>query len=461
MKLESRPMEPDLDPSPTSVTVSELNRLAREALESRFPPLWVRGEISNLTRAPSGHIYFTLKDAGAQVRCTLWRTRAQRLTVTPRAGMMVEARATVSLYEPRGDYQLNVEGLREAGQGNLHEAFLRLKAKLDAEGLFDPQIKRPIPRYPAALAVITSPQAAALRDVMAALARRAPNIPVELLPTPVQGDGAGARIAAAIGQIMLMPDAIRPEIVLLVRGGGSLEDLWAFNEEVVARAIRACPVPVIVGVGHETDFTIADFAADHRAATPTAAAELASAGFAEAAGRLAHLELVLRRAMRRRLDTAYQRLDRQTLRLIHPRERLAGSRKDLASLELRLRQSMAQRLRAGQTRLLHVDQRLNGRKPSLTRLQNQLERMGDLLVTRMSQQRAVRRERLATLAASLDHLNPEAVLSRGYSITRDQDGRILRDATSVNEGNAVRIQLHRGEIDATVSDTRAASQKRS
>jgi len=452
-------MEPEETSPPTTLTVTELNRLAREALEARFPPLWVRGEISNLTLAPSGHMYFTLKDAGAQVRCTLWRTRAQRLTVTPRAGMQVEARATVSLYEPRGDYQLNVESLREAGRGNLHEAFLRLKAKLEGEGLFAPEIKRAIPRYPASLAVITSPQAAALRDVMAALARRAPNLPVELLPTPVQGDGAGTRIAAAIGQVMVMPEAVRPELVLLVRGGGSLEDLWAFNEEVVARAIRACPVPVIVGVGHETDFTIADFAADHRAATPTAAAELASAGYAEAAGRLAHLDIVLRRALRRHLDTAYQRLDRQALRLIHPRERLARSRKALETQETRLRQALVQRMRSHAHELAFLERRLMTRKPALKGLENQLERMRDAIVTRMSQQLAMRHDRLARVRDSLEHLNPEAVLSRGYSITRDESGRILRDAQSVSTGAQVRVQLHQGAIDATVSGIHAAPQK--
>jgi len=446
-------------PLPTTLSVTELNRLARETLEARFPPLWVRGEISNLTRAPSGHLYFTLKDAGAQVRCTLWRTRAQRLSIDPKVGMQVEARATVSLYEPRGDYQLNVENLREAGRGNLHEAFLRLKAKLEHEGLFDPAAKRPIPRYPGSLAVITSPQAAALRDVMAALARRAPNIPVELLPTPVQGDGAGTQIAAAIGQILVMPDTARPELVLLVRGGGSLEDLWAFNEEVVARAIRACPVPVIVGVGHETDFTIADFAADHRAATPTAAAELASAGFAEAAGRLAHLEIVLRRSMRRHLDTAHQRMDRQALRLIHPRERLVRSRKELISQALRLRQAMTQRLREKHTRLDFLERRVSAGKPSFTRLSNQLEHLDNALVACMKQHIDRRHARVTALAASLDHLNPAAVLSRGYSITRDRHGQILRNAARLRSGESIHVQLHQGEFDATVSDTHTAPQK--
>jgi len=452
-------MEETFDPTRASLSVTELNRMAREALESRFPPLWVRGEISNLTRAPSGHLYFTLKDAGAQVRCTLWRTRAQRLAIEPANGMRVEARAVVSLYEARGEFQLNVENLREAGLGNLHEAFLRLKAKLEREGLFDPEIKRPLPRYPAALAVITSPQAAALRDVMATLARRAPNVPVELLPTPVQGEGAGASIAAAFGKILAMPEAVRPELVLLVRGGGSLEDLWAFNEEIVARAIRACPVPVIVGVGHETDFTIADFAADTRAATPTAAAELASAGYVEAAGRLAHLGIVLQRAMHRHLDHARQRMDRQALRLVHPRDRLARNRKDLEALERRLRQALRQQQHLRQQQLLALSNRLHSHRPALGPQRSALERLARQLVTGLRAQVDDRHHRLVTLAAHLEHLSPDAVLARGYSIARDNEGRILRDASRIDPGAAIVVRLHRGELDATVTAHRDAAQK--
>ncbi len=452
-------METPFDTPSAPLSVTELNRMAREALESRFPPLWVRGEISNFTRAPSGHMYFTLKDAGAQVRCTLWRSRVSRLDIEPASGMRVEARVTVSLYEPRGDYQLNVETLREAGRGNLHEAFLRLKAKLEGEGVFAAEIKRPIPRYPAAIAVITSPQAAALRDVMAALARRAPHVPVELLPTPVQGDGAGTHIAAAIGKIMGMREGVRPELVLLVRGGGSLEDLWAFNEEVVARAIRACPVPVIVGVGHETDFTIADFAADQRAATPTAAAELASAGFADAAGRLAHLAIVMQRAMHRHLDTARQRMDRQALRLVHPRERLARNRKDVDGLQTRLRHAMQNRRREAIQQVGALAQQLSHRRPDLGLKRAQLDRLGSQLNTGLAQQLDTRHHKLVTLAAHLEHLSPDAVLARGYSVTRDASGQILRDASALDPGAVITVQLHRGEVDATVTESRAAVQK--
>ena len=452
-------MNSTLQPSAGALTVSELNRLAREALEARFPPLWVQGEISNFTRAPSGHLYFTLKDSAAQVRCTLWRTQARRLRLMPANGMRVEARATVSLYEPRGDYQLNVETLREAGIGNLHEAFLRLKARLGAEGLFDPAIKRPIPRYPRALAIVTSPQAAALRDVQAALARRAPHLPLIIIATPVQGEGAGARIAAAIGHLPEIPASRRPDAVLLVRGGGSLEDLWAFNEEAVARAIRACPLPVIVGVGHETDFTIADFAADARATTPTAAAELASAGFAEAAGRLAHLHIMLRRSVQRRLDTARQRLDRSALRLAHPRQRVERDRLALETLAQRLTRAMEARTALIARHVDHLGQRIETRRPDPSRLRRPLDTLTRRLRQSLQRQMMTRHERLATLAAHLQNLSPETVLARGYSVTRDADGRVLRSAAQVEPGAQVSIQLHEGEIEASVDACRPAPAK--
>lgn len=455
IEIHLAPMNSTFPPIQGPLSVSELNRLAREALEARFPPLWVHGEISNFTRAPSGHLYFTLKDGGAQVRCTLWRTQARRLRLTPSNGMRVEARATVSLYEPRGDYQLNVETLREAGIGNLHEAFLRLKARLEAEGLFDPAIKRPIPPYPRALAIVTSPQAAALRDVQATLARRVPHLPLFIIPTPVQGEGAGARIASALGHLLTLSEATRPDAVLLVRGGGSLEDLWAFNEEGVARAIRACPVPVIVGVGHETDFTIADFAADARAATPTAAAEHASAGFADAAGRLAHLRILLQRGLQRRIDTARQRLDRSALRLIHPRQRVERNRLALTTLSQRLTRAIDAHHTLITRHIDHLAQRLDAHRPDPSRLRPPLDALSRQLAQALQRQLAARHDRLAALDAHLQHLSPDAVLARGYSITRDTQGHILRSAVHVATGARVSIRLHEGALEATV-DAREA-----
>ncbi|HYX65760.1 MAG TPA: exodeoxyribonuclease VII large subunit, partial [Burkholderiales bacterium] len=254
------------------LTVSQLLRSVRDTLERRFPLAWVAGELSNLSRAPSGHWYFTLKERGAQVDCVMFRSRAALLAAELREGMQVEARALVTLYEPRGRFQLTVEAIRPAGLGPLYERFLRLKDRLGAEGLFDERLKRPLPEHPRAVGVVTSRAAAALRDVLTTLARRNPAVPVIVYPVPVQGEAAGERIAAMLARASRRAEC---DLLLLVRGGGSIEDLWAFNDERVARALRACAIPVIVGVGHETDFTIADFAADRRAATPTAAAELA------------------------------------------------------------------------------------------------------------------------------------------------------------------------------------------
>jgi len=256
---------------PPVLAVSALNQAVARVLERSFPLVWVAGEISNFTRAASGHWYFTLKDDAAQVRAVMFKGRAQYADFAPREGDKVEVRTLVTLYAPRGDYQLNVEAIRRAGVGNLYEAFLRLKEKLEREGLFAPARKRPIPGFVRCIGIVTSPQAAALHDILTALRRRAPHVRVVLYPTPVQGEGAAARIARAIETASQRAEC---DVLLVGRGGGSMEDLWSFNDETVARAIAACAMPVIAGIGHETDFTIADFAADLRAPTPTAAAEL-------------------------------------------------------------------------------------------------------------------------------------------------------------------------------------------
>jgi len=439
-----------------TLSVSDLNRLAREALEAGFPPLWVRGELSNVTHAPSGHIYFTLKDAGAQVRCTLWRSRAQRLSISLRAGMQVELRAQVTLYEPRGDYQLSVESVREAGVGHLFDAFIWLKAKLDAEGLFAAEHKRTPPHYPRGVAIISSPQAAALKDVCASFARRAPHLKLVLLPTPVQGDGAGARIASALDRVARIAPAKGLDVVVLVRGGGSIEDLWAFNEENVARAIRRCPVPVICGVGHETDFTIADFAADLRATTPTAAAELASAGFHAAPDLLERRHIAMQRAMQRRLDTAQQQTDRIALRLTHPRKRLADSRAAMDALARRMQMAITAQTQSLANQSAHLGARLKALRPAPARYRPAIDALHSTLQRTLARQLAHRNAQLDALTAHLEHLNPEAVLSRGYSITRGEDGRILRDAAAAPVNSDVTVQLHRGHLSARVTQQRAA-----
>lgn len=432
------------------LSVSALNRLARETLESALPALWVGGEISNLTRAASGHLYFTLKDATAQVRCTMWRNRAQLLPFRPENGMRVDARALVTLYEARGDYQLNVEALRAAGIGSLFEAYSRLKEKLAAEGLFDAAQRRPLPPYPRGIGIVTSPAAAALRDVLATLRRRAPHLPVVLYPAPVQGADAAGRLAAAVCQAGARAAEDRIDLLLLVRGGGSLEDLWAFNDETLARTIRACPLPVISGVGHETDFTIADFAADLRAATPTGAAELASAGFDAARHELARLEPRLRRALHHRIEACAQRMDRAALRLVHPRARLQRAGDELQMLGHRLQAAMARRLERAQQQQSRLELRLYNRRPDLAHARERLHTVAGRLARATTLRLQAEGERLARLGSHLQHLAPQAVLARGYAIARSADGRILRNPAEIAIGEHVSVQLAEGTLHTRV-----------
>jgi exodeoxyribonuclease VII large subunit len=386
------------------LSVSELLRSVREVLERRFPLAWIGGEISNFRPAASGHWYFTLKDETAQVDCVMFRGRAAALDWEPAEGMRVEARALVSLYEPRGRFQLNVESMRRAGLGPLYERFLRLKAQLEAEGLFDPKAKRPIPEHPKQIGILTSLQAAALRDVLTTLRRRNPSIPVVVYPVPVQGEGAAAKIAQMLA---IANSRAECDVLLLVRGGGSIEDLWQFNEEAVARAIRASKIPVVVGVGHETDVTIADFAADWRAPTPTAAAEVVSPSRDELLARLGELAQRATREALRRIEYAMQTVDALARRLVHPRERLRTSRQLLIQLAARLASATARR----------VDY-----------FSAQVERF----------------------KASLVSLNPSAVLERGYSLTRDAQGVVVRDASRVAEGERLTTTLARGWIESEV-----------
>jgi exodeoxyribonuclease VII large subunit len=397
---------PASPPPPNSgvVTVSELLRSVRDSLERRFPLAWVRGEVSNLSRAPSGHCYFTLKDGAAQVDCVMFRSRAALLERELANGARVEARARVTLYEPRGRFQLAVEAVRQAGLGPLYERFLKVKEKLGREGLFDADRKRELPPHPRCVGVITSLAAAALHDVLTTLARRNAALRVVVYPVPVQGQGAARQIAAMLARA---GERAECDLLLLVRGGGSIEDLWQFNEEVVARAIRACAIPVVVGVGHETDFTIADFAADARAPTPTAAAELAGPSRAELLGRLAACVQCLAREMRRRLEYAAQGLDGWVRRLVHPAARLAAHRDLVLQLNARLAFALA-----------HCVHRSGAR----------LER----------------------LQAALAGLDPTAVLARGYSISYDAAGAVLRDAENVKEGERLRTRLARGELHSLV-----------
>ena len=432
----------------TVYAVSELSEMLRGLVEDSLPSLWVEGEISNLARPASGHWYFTLKDSGAQLRCVMFRKANYLVRPQPRDGDQVRVRAQASVYVARGDLQLICEAMEPAGQGALLLAYERLKARLQAEGLFDAAIKRPIPAVPRAIGLITSASGAAVQDVLTALSRRFPLTTVHLLPVPVQGAEAAPAIVKALQQLPVRAPAV--ELILLVRGGGSLEDLWAFNEEVVARAIRACRVPVISGVGHEVDFTIADFAADLRAPTPTAAAELASPDIADWRRRIDQLGQALTRLQRQMQQQSAMRLQRANQRLIalHPGRRLQDRAQRLDELESRLQRALRQHLDVRRARWSALQARLLATRPQL---RISLARSECLRLQTRLQQAAVlqlrsRRDRLDQIEALLASFNPQAVLQRGYAIARDADGRVLMDADAVAAGTAVDLQLARGRL---------------
>ncbi|WP_047534003.1 exodeoxyribonuclease VII large subunit [Methylotenera sp. N17] len=396
----------DSTPQQKILTVSELNRLAREILEMSFPLFWVSGEVSNFTRAASGHWYFSLKDAGAQVRCVMFKGRNSYVDFMPREGDKIEARATVTLYEARGDFQLTVEFIQKAGLGTLFEAFERLKKALSTEGLFDAARKRPIPQFPKAIGIVTSADAAALRDVLTTLKRRNPNIPVIIYPTPVQGKGAAARIAEAIDMANQRAEV---DTLIVCRGGGSLEDLWSFNEEIVARAVYQSQIPVISGVGHETDFTICDFVADLRAATPTAAAEMACVDIVTLQNNLKQITKTMYQRIERLIHTHTQRLDYLAKRLISPTQKIQASQAHLRQLSLRLA--------AGGDRQLRFHQ-----------------------------------HRLQSLSERLHLLNPNQVLSRGYAIVKDAHDTVVSDVHQLSHQQLVHITFANGGIHAKIHE---------
>jgi exodeoxyribonuclease VII large subunit len=429
------------------LTVSALNRSIRDLLEHRFPLVWVGGEISNFTQARSGHLYFSLKDDQAQVRCVMFRSRGLALDWQPRDGMRVEVRATVTLYEPRGDFQLSVEFMRPAGLGALFEAFLRLRDRLERDGLFDPALKRPVPAYPRAVGIVTSLAAAALRDVLTTLARRNPSIPVVVYPSGVQGESAPAAIVAALATAGRRAET---DVLILCRGGGSIEDLWAFNDERVARAIRGSPIPVVVGVGHETDFTIADFAADVRAPTPTAAAELVSPPRSELLARLRLLAGRLQRRVARDLEVRMQLLDHLSRRLVHPGRRLEAQAALLAQLRGRLARAAAHAVDRERWRLRELVERSRRRLPPVELLASRTAQFAGRLRTATLQQLGEREARVEALLRSLSHLDPRAVLERGYSLVRDGAGRLVRRGSEVAAGDLLDITFAQGGAQARV-----------
>ena len=434
--------------APDILSVSQLNQAVSRMLERSFPLAWVAGEISNFTRAASGHWYFTLKDSGAQVRAVMFRGRAQYADFNPREGDKVEVRALVTLYAPRGDFQLNVEAIRRAGVGNLYEAFLQRKQKLADEGLFDPERKRALPFFPTTIGIVTSPQAAALRDILTTLRRRAPHIAIILYPTAVQGEGSAEKIAAAIAAASSRAEC---DVLLVCRGGGSMEDLWSFNDEGVARAIVACSMPVVVGVGHETDFTIADFVADLRAPTPTAAAELAATARADWIDALEQHTHHLSDALRRTLDRHAQTLDWLARRLQSPAAAIRHQKLQLHTHHQRLLQATLTPLTVARFKLEHLQQRLHSRLPD-TRLQRRhLNEQGRRLGAAFTAQSLLRRQSLAALQAQLDLLAPQRTLERGYAILQDQAGQIVRRPDELQASQRLRLTLAEGRAEIDVA----------
>ncbi len=458
-------------------SVSRLNAEIRAVLEGSFPLIWVEGEISNLVTPRSGHSYFSLKDAHAQVRCALFRNRRQLLRFQPKDGDRVLLRARVSLYEARGEFQLVVEHMEPAGEGALLRAFEALKAKLEKEGLFDARRKKPIPRFPRCVGVVTSPTGAAIRDILQVMRRRWPGLPVILYPTLVQGDEAPAELV----QALKLADARGEcDLLILARGGGSLEDLAAFNDEQLARTIAALKIPVISAVGHEIDFTIADFVADRRAPTPSAAAELATPDREEVLHRLQQLELRLRRQLDHLLEARRARLRHAAhkLQLLHPARRLEQRQQRLDELQGRLTRAMEGRLRQAATRLERLAQRLARQAPSarLALLRNRLEQAAPRLrpaVTRLLQARRERaealagrmapamerqlerpRQRLESLARTLHTVSPLQTLARGYSITFDSEGKPITDAGRVEPGERIETRLAKGALISIVESVR-------
>ena len=433
------------------VAISALVRNVRDLLEHRFRLVWVTGEISNLTPARSGHWYFVLKDAAAQVRCVMFRNRNLYLEWAPKEGMQVEARALVTLYEARGEFQLNIEFMRQAGRGSLYEAFVRLRDKLQAEGLFDSAAKRAVPAYPQTIGVVTSPHAAALRDIVSTIRQRNPSIAIIVYPTMVQGERAAREIVAAIGRAAARKEC---DVLILARGGGGIEDLWCFNDEAIARAIRACPIPVIAGIGHETDFTIADFAADVRAPTPTGAAALASPSQRELLARLRDFVQRLSTRMRRQIERPMQALDYHQRSLSRPDKRIGEERVRVVQLVTRLRRSLRDTADRDHRALTVMARTLATLLPDLSSARTVTDHQLSRLRRAIEQSMHAKQVAVARLGTSLHHLDPMAVLARGYSITRDTAGKVITDPAHVAIGQCIDITLASGVIEANVLGTK-------
>lgn len=444
------PAAPDLQTTrPRALSVSELNHQARHLLETSFMQVWVEGELSGFSQPSSGHWYFSLKDRKCQIRCAMFRGMNQRIRTPPKEGDQVRIRGKVTLYENRGDFQIIVEHIEPAGLGALQQTFEELKLKLQAEGLLDQSQKKPLPSTPRHIGVITSATGAAIHDILTVLARRCPAIPITLYPTAVQGKAATTDIVEAIEAARSHGVA---DVLIIGRGGGSLEDLWCFNEEAVARAIAACDIPTVSAVGHEVDVTIADFVADLRAPTPSAAAEKISPDQLQWLQQLRERQSRLSNAMTLALKRLSTQLGHLSARLRDPRRDLMEKAQRMDDLEVRLQKAISQRLTTAGVRHDHLHQRLVTQSPrrQVSASDEALQRVRERLASSIDQQLRQRQTKLEHAAQTLNLVSPLATLGRGYAIVRDNHGKIIRDTSQVSPGDTLSARVARGEVQAKV-----------
>ena len=438
--------------APSSISVSELNALAKALLEDHLAGLWIAGEVSNLTRAASGHYYFSLKDSRAQVRCAMFKGAAARLAKPLKEGDHIEVAGKISIYEARGEFQITVNEVRLKGLGQLYEAYERLKAQLQAEGAFAAERKKPLPARPQCIGIVTSLAAAALRDVVTTLKRRAPEIPVIVYPTAVQGAGSEFQIAQAIKTASQRAEC---DVLIVCRGGGSIEDLWAFNEEPVVRAIEACAIPVVSGVGHETDFTLADFVADVRAPTPTGAAELVSPNRQESLHRLAQAKGRLKTVLEQRYFDASQKLDWLARQIRHPRQKLGEQHTYIHKLAQTLSYLMTQNVRAHTARFERQTQALQHFRPDISVYRQDIDRFQTTLSHAFRQLLVHRRQSLTAQTALLEAVSPQQILERGFSVVKNTRGQVIRNANALKQGQKLHIIFAEGETDVRVTKEQA------
>lgn len=435
-----------------SLSVSELNALAKNLLEDHLSGLWIAGEVSNLTRAASGHYYFSLKDSRAQVRCAMFKGAASRLSQPLKEGDHIEVSGRISIYEARGEFQITVNEVRMVGLGRLYEAYEKLKAKLQLEGVFDAERKKPLPAHPRVIGIVTSLAAAALRDVVSTLKRRAPEIPVIIYPTAVQGAGSEWQIAQAV---QTASERAECDVLIVCRGGGSIEDLWAFNEEPVVRAVERCTIPVVSGVGHETDFTLADFAADVRAPTPTGAAELVSPNRLESLHKLAQAQGRLKTVLQQRYYDASQKVDWLARQIRHPRQKLDEQRLQVQALAQHLRFAMQQSHRFNAQQLSRQTQALRHLRPDVSQPKRQTVQFQTALKQSFAVLLKQRRQTLEKQFALLEAVSPQHILARGFSVVKNSRGQVVQSAAGLKQGQKLHIVFADGETDVRVTGDKA------